>query len=81
MTAKEKLHEWVETLSEEDAEWWFAALRNARPGDVIDEWGNLSAFTRAGTADTLRRLDEEERAEFGETIGEAWEREGPEASK
>jgi hypothetical protein len=75
MTAKEKLHKRVEALSEEEAQRVLAGLEDMHPGDVIDDWGNLSAFTRALSADTFRRLDEAERAEFGETIGETWERE------
>ena len=31
-------------------------------GDIIDEWGNLSAMARASTARTMRRLGEEEAA-------------------
>jgi hypothetical protein len=33
-----------------------------KPGDIVDEWGNLSKMTREATASTLRRLDEEEAA-------------------
>jgi hypothetical protein len=76
MTAKEKLHERVEALSEEEAERLMAELEGAAPGDIVDEWGNLSVMTRASSTRAMRRLDEEERAERGETIGEAWEREG-----
>jgi hypothetical protein len=46
----------------------------ARPGDIIDDWGNLSAMKRAATSQLMRRLDEEETAEHGETIGDAWTR-------
>lgn len=31
------------------------------PGDVVDDWGNLSAMTRASAARTMHRLDEQER--------------------
>ncbi len=48
-----------------------------KPGDVVDEWGNLSAMTRAAAGAMLQRLDEAERAEFGETIAEAWGYESP----
>jgi hypothetical protein len=46
----------------------------ARPGDIIDEWGNLSALRRASSVRKLDRLDEEEIAEHGETIGDAFAR-------
>jgi hypothetical protein len=49
----------------------------AKPGDIIDEWGNLSASRRAFSVRKLRRLDEEELAEHGETGGEAWGYERP----
>lgn len=51
----------------------------ARPGDIVDEWGNLSALRRASSPGKLGRLDREEIAGVGETIGEAFaraEREG-----
>lgn len=35
----------------------------------------FGTFGDALMGDALRRLDDEERAEFGETIAEAWERE------
>jgi hypothetical protein len=76
MTAKEKLHERVDTLSEEEAGEALRLPEDWRPGDIVDEWGNLSAMTRASASRTMRHLDEEERAELGETIGEAWERTG-----
>ena len=44
----------------------------AQPGDIVDEWGNLSAMKRASTSRVMRRMDEEEIAEFGETIADAW---------
>jgi len=39
-----------------------------KPGDIVDEWGNLSAMTRASTVRTMRRLDEQEQ----ETGHEPW---------
>jgi hypothetical protein len=85
MTAKERLHKLVDELSEAEAD---DALRYVvsrhehedKPGDVIDEWGNLSAMTRASSRRMLKRLDEEEIAEHGETIAETFaraERENP----
>jgi hypothetical protein len=38
----------------------------------IDEWGDLRA--RNGNGGVLRRLDEAEREEFGETMWESWQR-------
>jgi hypothetical protein len=43
-----------------------------RPGDLLDDWGNLSALRRASPPRRLGRLDEGEIADSGETIGEAW---------
>lgn len=76
MAAKEKLHERVETLSEQEAVETLQMLEDWKPGDTVDEWGILSAMARSSSGAAMRRLDEEERAEHGETIGEAWEREG-----
>lgn len=60
VTAKEKLLERVEALSEQEAEQLVAELEGAKPGDIIDEWGNLSALMRASSASMLMRLDEAE---------------------
>jgi len=60
VTAKEKLMERVEALSEEEAERLVAEFEDAKPGDIVDEWGNLSAFMRASSASMFKRLDEEE---------------------
>ena len=35
---------------------------DSQPGDIIDEWGNLSAMKRASTARAMRRMAEEEAA-------------------
>ena len=61
MTAKELLLQEAPTWSEEQAE---RALRaaHAEPGDTVDDWGNLSAMTRASTARAMRRMGEEEAA-------------------
>ena len=82
MSVKKRLHRLVDALSEAEAE---NALRyivsrhlhEDLPGDIIDEWGNLSAMSRASTVRTMRRLDEEEREAFGETLADAWARESP----
>lgn len=74
MTAKEKLLERVTKLSEAEAGETLRLLDDWKPGDMVDEWGSLSAMTRASADRTMRRLDKEERAELGETIEEAWGR-------
>lgn len=85
MTAKERLHQLVDELSEaeaDDALRYVASRREGgeadpeavRPGDIVDEWGNLSALRRASSAGKLARLDQEEIAECGETIGDAFAR-------
>ena len=58
MTAKEKLHEKVETLSEQEAERMLAALE----GETVDEWGSLSKLHEVAFGETMRRLAERERA-------------------
>ena len=85
MTAKDRLHKLVDELSEDEVDdtLRYVASRHARedkPGDIIDDWGNLSAMTRASTSEAMRRLDEEEIAEHGETIADTFaraERENP----
>jgi hypothetical protein len=54
-----------------------AGAQAGKPGDIIDEWGNLSAMTRASAGSMLQRMDEEEVAEFGEMIADAWGYETP----
>lgn len=67
MTAKEQLLRQAPDWSEHDAEVALRAVEHehkteAQPGDIVDEWGNLSAMARASTARTMRRLAEEEAA-------------------
>jgi hypothetical protein len=67
MTAKEMMLERAASWSEADAEIALRAVedshrREDRPGDVIDDWGNLSAMSRASTARAMRRLAEDEAA-------------------
>jgi hypothetical protein len=67
MTAKEQLLRQAPDWSEHDAEIALRAVEHeheaeARPGDIVDEWGNLSAMARASTARTMQRLAEEEAA-------------------
>lgn len=67
MSVKKRLHQLVDELSEAEAAdtLEYAASRHARddrPGDIIDEWGNLSAMRRASSARKMRRLAAEEAA-------------------
>jgi mRNA-degrading endonuclease toxin of MazEF toxin-antitoxin module len=49
-----------------------------KPGDLVDDWGNLSALRRASPPRRLGHLAEGEIAQNGETIGEAMKRpDGP----
>ena len=59
MTAKEKLLERGPQWSEEQAE---RALRAAESDDAVDEWGDLSKVHEASSAETMRRLVNEEQA-------------------
>jgi hypothetical protein len=49
-----------------------AGAEEAKPGDIVDEWGNLAAMKRRSSARTMKRLSEEEIAANGETLAEAW---------
>ena len=59
MTAKEKLLQLAPSWTEEQAE---RALRAAESDEAVDEWGDLSQLHEASTAETMRRLAEEEQA-------------------
>ena len=59
MTAKEKLLQRVPHWTEEQAE---RALRAAEGGEAVDKWGDLSKLHDVNTAETMRRLAEEEQA-------------------
>ncbi len=73
MTAKELLLREAPSWTEHDAEVALRAVGHEHgTGDAVDQWGNLSAMTRASTARTMRRLDEEEAA-----AGFSWERHRP----
>ena len=77
MTTKERLHKLVDELSEreaDDALQYIATRHDAddKPDDIVDDWGNLSAMTRASTARAMRRLDEQEVA-----AGFSWEKHLP----
>ena len=59
VTAKEKLLKRAPRWSEEQAE---RALSAAESDDVVDEWGDLSALHEVSSAETMRRLAQEEQA-------------------
>ncbi len=59
MTAKEKLLKRVPHWTEEQAD---RALRAVEGDDAVDEWGDLSKLQEASTAETMRRLAQEEQA-------------------
>lgn len=66
MTAKELLLQEAPTWSEEQAERALRAVHlepdAAIPGDIIDDWGNLSLLHRVSFGETMRRLASEEHA-------------------
>jgi hypothetical protein len=72
MATREQVHKLVDELPETDLDPVAEILTSrrergtlddaARPGDIVDEWGNLSAMRRASTVRRMRRLDEEEAA-------------------
>jgi hypothetical protein len=79
MTIKERLRQLVDDLSDAEANDAFEYIASQReiqdrPGDMVDEWGNLSAMSRASSRRMLKRLDEAEMAEHGETIAETFAR-------
>jgi hypothetical protein len=80
VTTREKAHKLLDELPEDELEPLveFIASRGANgTGNTVDEWGNLDAQTDAAAGDLMARLDEEEIAEFGETISQAWGYESP----
>jgi hypothetical protein len=77
MTAKELLLQQAPSWTEHDAEIALRAVEHEHrqegmAGDIVDEWGDLSAMTRTSTARAMRRLDEEEAA-----AGFSWEQYRP----
>lgn len=59
MTAKERLLERAPHWTEEQAE---RALRAAESDEEVDEFGDFSKLHAANTAETMRRLADEEQA-------------------
>jgi hypothetical protein len=61
VTAKEKLLALLPNLTEAQAERALIAAE-AKPGDTIDDWGNLSTLHEVAFGESMRRLAEDERA-------------------
>jgi hypothetical protein len=77
VTTREKAHKLLDELPESEIEpvLEFIASRREhedKPGDIIDDWGNLSAMKRRSARRKMKRLSEEEIAANGETLAEAW---------
>jgi hypothetical protein len=62
VTIRERAHMVLDELPESELEPVLEFIASRREGDIVDEWGNLSAMTRASTARAMRRLGEEEAA-------------------
>lgn len=72
MTTREKAHKLLDELPESELEPMVEFIvsrgendsdtQTTEPGDIIDDWGNLSAMTRTSTARAMRRMAEEEAA-------------------
>lgn len=80
MTTREKAHQLLDELPESEIEpvVEFIASREANgTDDTLDEWGDLDIQLDGAASDLMQRLDEEEIAEFGETISQAWGYESP----
>lgn len=82
MTTREKVHKLVDELPETDldpvAEFIVSrgesgtGAEAAKAGDIVDDWGNLSAMKRRSASRLMKRLSEEEIAANGETLAKAW---------
>lgn len=73
MSAKEQLLDEAPSFTEEQAERALRAV-HGEPPDSVDEWGDVDTMLDEAAGDLMAALDEEERAEHGETIAEAWGR-------
>jgi hypothetical protein len=62
VTAKEKLHHLVDELSEQEADSAIELIVARHESGTVDAWGDLAKLHEATTAETLRRLAEQERA-------------------
>ncbi len=73
MTAKEKVLEFALSWSEHDAEIALRAVEREHNIGGNDDWGSISKMTGAAATQVMQDLAEEERAQFGDTIAEAWQ--------
>ena len=71
MTSKERLHKLVDELSEVQAQNARIVVEDAKAA-ALTEQADLDAMLDRATARVMHDLDDEERAELGETIAEAW---------
>jgi hypothetical protein len=74
VTAREKAHALLDQLPDSEIGPVVDFIASRKVSGAVDEWGDLAEMTDAAAAETMRHLDEEERAQRGETIGEAWKR-------
>lgn len=73
MTAKEKVLELAPRWSEHDAAIALRAVEHGHETGDIDDWGSISKMTGTAATQVMQDLAEEERAQFGDTIAEAWQ--------
>lgn len=70
VTTREKAHQLLDELSEQELEAEYQRLRQAVAGERhIDEWGDLDRFSAQASRGVLRRMTEEE-----EKAGFSWEK-------
>ena len=66
MATREQLHKEVDAVPEDLVERAHVVIEpvadEAKPGEIIDEWGNLSAMTDTAAGDSMDRLAAEEAA-------------------
>ena len=81
MPTREQLHKEVDAVPDDqldnahvvvESNGSGAADEQSQPGDIIDDWGNLSAMKRGAASRKMKRLSEEEIAANGETLAETW---------
>jgi hypothetical protein len=62
MATREQLHKQIDAVPDDQLDQAHIVIvpDAAKPGDIVDEWGNLSAIKRASARRTIRRLSQEE---------------------
>jgi hypothetical protein len=63
MSAKEQLLRQAPSWSEHDAEVALRAVEREHGGEVVEEWGDLDAWSDAAMRGAMRELDEVEATE------------------